>query len=78
MCDDPYLFRVSVDWLLKRCVAVKEEENIMWHCHSSAYGGHHIGERTSAKILQSGFWWPTIFKEFKEYVQKNLECVSNS
>jgi len=46
MWDDPYLFKVSIDGLIRRCVAGEEAKSIMWHCHSSAYGGHHSGERT--------------------------------
>jgi len=53
--DDPYLFKVSTDDLIRCCVAGEEANNIMWHCHNSTYGGHHSGERTAAKILQSGF-----------------------
>jgi len=49
--DDPCLFNVSTDGLIRRCVAGKEANSIMWHCHSSAYGGHHSGERTAVKIL---------------------------
>ena len=50
--DDPYLFKVSVDGLIRRCVAGKEANDIMWHYHSSAYGGHHSGERTAAKFCK--------------------------
>jgi len=53
--DDPYLFKVSNDGLIRRCVACEEANSIMWHCHSSAYGGHHNGERTAAKFFQNGF-----------------------
>jgi hypothetical protein len=28
-----------------------EAQKIMWHCHSSPYGGHHSGPRTAAKVL---------------------------
>jgi len=63
--DDPYLFRVSTDGLIRRCVAGEEANSIMWHCHSSTYRGHHSGERTAAKVLQSGFWWPTLFSRFR-------------
>lgn len=68
--DEPYLFIVSADRLIRRCVAGKEAEKIMWQCHNSSYGGHHSEERRIAKILQCDFWWPTIFKDCKEYVQK--------
>jgi len=72
--DDPYLFKVSDDGLIRRCVAGTEANNIMWHGHSSAYRGHHNGERTAAKILQSGFWWPTLFEDCQEFVKWCDEC----
>jgi len=39
MWDDPYLFKVSTDGLIRRCLVGEEANSIMWHCHSSAYGG---------------------------------------
>ena len=68
--DDPYLFKVSTDGLIRRCVAGEEANSIMWHCHSSAYGTHHSGERTTAKVLQNGFWWPTLFKDGQDFVKR--------
>jgi hypothetical protein len=49
--DDPHLFKVGVDGLLRKCVSEEEAKSIMWHCHSSLYGGHYNGERTTAKVL---------------------------
>jgi len=46
----------------------------MWHCHSSAYAGHHSGEKTAAKVLQSGFWWPTLFKDCQDFVKRCNKC----
>ena len=74
MWHDPYLFKVSPDGLIRRCVAGDEANSIMWHCHNSPYGGHHSGERTNAKILQSGFWWPTLFKDCHEFVRHCEKC----
>jgi len=72
--DDPYLFKVSIDGLIIRCVAGEEANSIMWHCHSSTYGGHYSGERTIAKVLQSGFWWPTLFKDCQDFVKRCDKC----
>lgn len=33
-----------------------------------------VGERTAAKILQSGIWWPNIFNDCKSYVSTCPEC----
>ena len=54
--DDPYLFRVCSDGLLRRCVPAEEGIKITERCHSSPYGGHYGAFRTHAKIWQSGFF----------------------
>jgi hypothetical protein len=38
--DDPHLYKEGIDGLMCRCVAREEALSIMWHCHSSNYGGH--------------------------------------
>jgi len=54
--DDPHLFKIGTDNLLRRCVTQAEARDILWHCHNSPYGGHFNGERTAAKVLQSRFY----------------------
>ena len=36
-----------------------------------SYGGHHAGDGTSHKVLQSRFYWPTLFKDARKFV---LSC----
>jgi hypothetical protein len=48
--DEPYLYRVYSDGLLRRCVPAEEATKIIERCHSSLYGGHHGAFRTNAKI----------------------------
>jgi len=43
-------------------------------CHGSAYGGHHAGDRTAQKVLQSGFYWPTLFKDARKFILSCDEC----
>ena len=74
MWDEPYLFKISVNGLILKCLAGEEARNITWHCHKSTYGGHQSWERNVAKLLQSDFWWPTFFKYCDLYVQECLEC----
>ena len=52
--------------ITRRCVPKIEQGEIFNKCHASPYGGHFTGERTTHKILQSGFYWPTIFKDYFE------------
>ena len=58
----PY-HKEGVDGVIRRCVPEHEQEQILRKCHSEAYGGHHAGDRTAHKVLQSGFYWPTLFKD---------------
>ena len=61
--DDPLLFKRGADMIIRRCVPESEQGKILYECHASPYGGHFVGDKTSHKILQSGFYWPTIFKD---------------
>ncbi|KAJ9558642.1 hypothetical protein OSB04_013256 [Centaurea solstitialis] len=54
--DDPFLYKIGTDQLLRRCVHGGEQHQILDACHSSQFGGHFGGQRTTAKILQSGFF----------------------
>ena len=68
--DEPYLFKKCADGMIRRCIPEKEVPNVLWHCHGSEYGGHFSGERTASKILQSGLYWPTIFKDTRSFVER--------
>ena len=46
----------------------------MEKCHASPYGGHFTGDKTSQKIPQSGFYWPTLFKKYFEWVKHCDNC----
>ena len=61
--DDPYLFKYFPDQIIRRCVPDNEFMSIINFCHSEACGGHFSAKKTIAKILQSGFYWPTLFKD---------------
>ncbi|KAL6345845.1 hypothetical protein AAG906_017603 [Vitis piasezkii] len=36
---------------------------ILSHCHDNACGGHFASQKTAMKVIQSGFWWPSLFKD---------------
>nr|GEX87460.1 reverse transcriptase domain-containing protein [Tanacetum cinerariifolium] len=39
--DDPYLFRIYADQIIRRCVHGKEAYDILKACHEGPTGGHH-------------------------------------
>ena len=54
--DDPLLFKIGADMIIKRCVPESEQGKILHECHASPYGGHFAGDKTTHKVLQSGFY----------------------
>ncbi|XP_050897562.1 uncharacterized protein LOC127104422 [Lathyrus oleraceus] len=64
--DDPFLYKKGVDGLVRRCVPEEEQRDVLKACHDSDYGGHFSGDRTAAKVLQSGLYWPTLFKDAQQ------------
>ena len=72
--DDPLIFRRGAYMTIKRCVPEIEQGEIIDKCHASPYGGHFARDRTTHKILQSGFYWPTLFKDCFEWVKHCDKC----
>ncbi|KAL5542962.1 hypothetical protein UlMin_010672 [Ulmus minor] len=72
--DDPFLFKICPDRIIRRCVPEEEMESILQHCHSREVGGHFGATKTAAKVLQSGFHWPTLFKDAYNFVANCDRC----
>ena len=72
--DEPYLFRVCSDGLLRRCVPTEKATKIIERCHSSTHGGHYGTFCTNAKIWQSGFFWPTMYDDTIEFIRRCIPC----
>ncbi|GKB62941.1 putative nucleotidyltransferase, ribonuclease H [Tanacetum coccineum] len=72
--DDPYVFKSCPGKIIRRCVFGKELHEIMEHCHKGPTGGHYGADITARKIFESGFYWPTIFKDAENYVQGCDAC----
>ncbi|RVW25252.1 Retrovirus-related Pol polyprotein from transposon 297 [Vitis vinifera] len=49
--------------IIRKCVPEQEQSGILSHCHDSACGGHFASQKTAMKVIQSGFWWPSLFKD---------------
>ncbi|GJV34857.1 reverse transcriptase domain-containing protein [Tanacetum coccineum] len=68
--DDPYLFKICADQMIQRCVAGQEAVDILTACHSGPTGGHYGANYTAKKIFDSGFYWPTIYKDAHDFVTR--------
>ncbi|XP_070046160.1 uncharacterized protein [Nicotiana tomentosiformis] len=72
--DEPYLFKICNDGVIRRCVPEEEQLSVLEACHSPPYGGHHGGARTTTKVLSCGFYWPTLYKDASKLVRHCDEC----
>jgi len=43
-------------------------------CHDGPCGGHFVDKRTTHKVLGTGYYWPSIFKDAKKYVKACDSC----
>ncbi|CAA7049278.1 unnamed protein product [Microthlaspi erraticum] len=55
-------------------VSTEEVEGILFACHSSSYAGHFATYKTVSKVLQAGFWWPTMFKDAHAFISRCDAC----
>ena len=72
--DDPFLFKLCRDQVLRRCISDDEQESILSGCHNSAYEGHASGKKIAFKVLQCGFYWPSLFKDAALWVKNCDRC----
>nr|GEZ08677.1 reverse transcriptase domain-containing protein [Tanacetum cinerariifolium] len=72
--DEPFLFKTCADQVIRRCVADQEAVNILTSCHSGPTEGHYDANYTAKKVFDSGFYWPTIYKDAFELVKNCDSC----
>ncbi|KAL6347320.1 hypothetical protein AAG906_016748 [Vitis piasezkii] len=75
--EEPFLFKYCADQIIRKCVPEDEQQGILSHCHENACGGHFASQKTAMKVLQSGFTWPSLFKDahIMNYVSKWVEAI---
>eukprot|EP00253_Pinus_taeda_P031861 PITA_31861 len=60
--------------MIRRCVREDEMPEILKACYDEPCGGHFANKRTTYKILHLGYYWPSIFRDAKEYVKRCDSC----
>ena len=49
-------------------------ESILNHFHTLVSGGHFGGQRITIKVLQSGFYWLSLFKDTYQFASACDKC----
>lgn len=65
-----YLFHTGFDQQIRRCVAEDDIYKILKAAHDGPCGGHFADKRTGHKVLQMGYYWPSIFRDARDYVRR--------
>ena len=72
--DDPLFFKHFLDQVVQRCVLEEEMQDSLHHCHASPYGRQFGATKTTAKVLQPFFYWPTLLCNCQESVKTYDRC----
>jgi hypothetical protein len=72
--DEPYLFKIGSDQIIRRCIPNDEVVGVLTHCHTEACGGHFSSKKTVAKVLQCGLYWPSLFKDAYNFCKACKRC----
>ncbi|GKD49063.1 reverse transcriptase domain-containing protein [Tanacetum coccineum] len=72
--DDPYLFKICADQMIRRCVAGQEVVDILTACHSGPTRRHYGANYTAKKVFNSGFYLLTIHKDAHDLVTQCDTC----
>nr|GEU41178.1 reverse transcriptase domain-containing protein [Tanacetum cinerariifolium] len=72
--DDPFLFKICADQVIKRCVSGQEAIEILKACYYGLTEGHHGLNYTAKKVFDSGFYWPTIYRDAQDLVKNCDVC----
>ncbi|XP_074282881.1 uncharacterized protein LOC141607431 [Silene latifolia] len=72
--DDPYLWKLCADQVIRRVCADTEIMSILRFSHEYACGGHFGAKKTVRKVLDSGFFWPTLFRDAHAIVKTCDRC----
>ncbi|GJZ15370.1 reverse transcriptase domain-containing protein [Tanacetum coccineum] len=52
----------------------QESVDILTACHNGPTGGHHGANYTAKKVFDSGFYWPTIYRDDHDMVKSCDSC----
>nr|GEX12922.1 reverse transcriptase domain-containing protein [Tanacetum cinerariifolium] len=67
--DDPFLFKICADQVIRRCVRGQEAIDILKACHFGPTGVHQGPNYTAKKVFDSRFYWPTVYRDAQDLVK---------
>ncbi len=62
------------DGVSRRTIGKRDTSRLLYEFHDGFCGGHFVGRITVEKILQVGYYWPTLFKDAHDYCRSCDVC----
>jgi len=60
------------------CLKKEEVEKVLLELHKGEVGGHFGGDTIAHKVLRSGYYWPTLFRDGHALCCKCIICQKAS
>nr|GEU49818.1 reverse transcriptase domain-containing protein [Tanacetum cinerariifolium] len=76
--DDPYLFKIYADQVIRRCVSGVEVVEIIKACQYGPTGGHHGPNYKARKMFDLGIYWPIVYRDAQNLVKNCDVCQRQS
>jgi len=71
---DGNLFRHGYTYPILACVSEEQCTHIMAELHEGIYGSHVGGRTLSLKVVQAGYYWPTMREDYTKYAHRCKQC----
>ena len=68
------LYRQGKDSRLRQVISDSQARMNLQELHKGNVGGHFSQDITVRKVLDVGYWWPTLYKDTYKYCQTCDEC----
>ena len=76
--DDLHLWKHCANQVIRRCIPENEIISILTFCHSYACEGHFGAKTTTRKVLECGFYWPSLFQDSYSFCKSCKHCQNTS
>ena len=63
------LYQLGKDSRLRQVISDSQARMILQELHKGNAGGHFSQDITIRKVLDAGYWWPTLYKDTYQYCQ---------
>jgi hypothetical protein len=61
------MYKVGQDNKMHKCLTTSKAHIVLKELHEGVAIGHFVIDIIAKKILDAGYWWPTLFKDIHEF-----------